>query len=403
MNKKRALAAWTTAALVLGAGVASAQDNTFKVFWKDGVRFESVDGNFKVKMGGRLMYDAAFFTQDNDNESSYGEMHDGSEFRRARIETDATIYERFLFKIQYDFADGGSALKDAYVGITAIPYLGRVRIGQSYEAISLDQLTSSKYSEFMERGLTTTFAGDRNPGINFNNAFFGDRLTYAVGVFRTAGDSGNTDGDGTWSITGRLTGLPWYQEENKFLHVGLATRYADVAGTTRFRARPEAHLAETVADTGNFEVTNYVTLGPEAAFVYGPFSLQGEYMYTTTDAPVYDDPDFHAYTFSASYWLTGESRNFKTDIAEFDRVKPKRNLFQSGGLGAWEVALRYSNLDLDDELISGGKISDVTVGLNWQWNPNMRMMVNYVHSDIEDESGLNGSMNTYQARWQVDF
>lgn len=134
----------------------------------------------------------------------------------------------------------------------------------------------------------------------------------------------------------------------------------------RFSARPEAHLAPKFADKGNFKAAQYFTLGPEMAFVYGPFSLQGEYIYANTDAPQVDDPNFYAYTFAVSYWLTGETRRFKTDVAEFDRVKPKRNLLQGGGCGAWELALRYSYLDLNDGLVLGGKLSDVTVGLNWQ-------------------------------------
>lgn len=387
---------------MFAAGAAAAEDTTFKIFWKDGIRAESGDGDFKWKLGGRLHYDAGFFLQDDDNQTEFGGMHDGSEFRRARLELDATIYQRFIFKTQYDFAGGDAALKDAYLGVTGLPYIGRVRIGQSKEPFSLDQVTSSNQSEFMERGLTTAFAPDRNPGINLNNAFFGDRLTYGFGVFRNGDDiTGNSGGDGTWAITGRLTGLPWYQEEAKLLHVGVAARYTDVSGKTSFSARPESHLAKKVADTGSFHAKSYYTLGPEAALLYGPFSLQGEYMYTNTDASSSGDPAFGAYTVSASYWLTGESRRFKTDLAEFDRVKPKRNLMQGGGLGAWELALRYSNLDLNDESIDGGKVSDVTAGVNWQWNPNMRMMFNYVHSDIDND--LSSSMDIFQMRAQVDF
>ena len=405
MNKGL-LAVLGAALLVLGAQTAKAEDTTFKVFWKDGIRGESGDGDFKFKLGGRVLFDAGFFGQDDDNKTSFGTIKDGTEFRRARLQLEGTIYQRYIFKAQYDFANGSSALKDAYLGITGIPYIGRVRIGQSIEPLSLDQITSSNYSEFMERGLTTVFAPDRNPGINLNNAFLNDRITYGFGVFRNGDDTtGNSGGDGTWGITGRVTGLPWYQQEDQLLHIGVAARYTNVSGTLNYSARPEAHLSKKVADTGAINAARAYTVGPELAFVYGPFSLQGEYMWNSLDASTSGDPTFGAYTVAVSYWLTGESRRFKTDLAEFDRVKPKRNLFQSGGLGAWELALRYSNLDLTDGSVHGGNVGDVTAGINWQWNPNMRMMFNYVHSNIDGDykQGLSSVIDLGQVRWQVDF
>ena len=421
MNAKRVLAGCFGAILLLSAGrAAAAEDNTFKVYWKDGIRGESGDGAFKWKLGGRMQYDASFYDQDGQNQKLFGEVHDGFAFRRARFELEGTIYERFIFKTQYDFADGNPAIKDMYVGMTGVPWLGRLRFGQAYEPISIDQLTSSKYSEYLERGLTTTFTGDRNPGIMANNSFLGDRITYQAGIFRNGSDiSGNSDGDGTWSATGRLTGLPWYGDENQLLHLGLGLRYVNVAGKTSFAARPESKQAPKMADTKSFDANSYLVVGPEAVFLYGPFSLQGEYMHVTTDAPAVGDPTFGAYTASASWWITGESRKFKTDVAEFDRVKPKRNLFQSGGLGAWELTLRYSNLDLNDSNIvsgvqkgiAGGQMGDITAGVNWQWNPNMRMMFNYVHSDLKNDTKdpsnniirVGSNVDSFSVRWQVDF
>lgn len=411
--RKRVSGLFCAVLLGFGAQGAQAQDTTFKVFWKEGIRGESGDGDFKWKLGGRLQYDAAFFNQSDNNQTSFPKVHDGSEFRRARLELEGTIYQRFIFKTQYDFADGKPAIKDAYLGVTGIPYVGRVRLGQSIEPVSLDQISSSKYSEFMERGLTTAFAPDRNPGINFNNSFFDDRITYGLGVFRAGDDTtGNSGGDGSWNVAGRVTGLPWYEEEAKLVSIGVSGVFVDVSGQANFNARPETHLAPKMADT-NFSVNNpatkffannYYTIVPEAVFLYGPFSLQGEYAFTNTEAPDVGNPNFNAFTVSASYWLTGENRSFKTATAEFDRVKPKINFLQGGtGLGAWEVALRYSYLDLTDSQITGGKISDVTAGVNWQWNPNMRLMLNYVHSDVEDKNKLSGTLNTYQIRAQVDF
>ena len=117
----------------------------------------------------------------------------------------------------------------------------------------------------------------------------------------------------------------------------------------------------------------------------GPFSLEGEW-YTSL---VSREDDLSGLSFSgfyvqSSFFLTGESRGeqYVTAYGEFDSpVHPRHNAdFKEGGWGAWPLAARYSYLDLNDDDIRGGILGDVTLGLNWQLNPNFRWMLNYVHS-----------------------
>lgn len=385
--------------LLLGTQVASAQDTTFKFYWKDGFRADSADGNFKMKLGGRMQYDAGFFEADPGLEAANGDFDNGTELRRARLEVEATAYERFIFKTQYDFADGDANIKDMYMGIEALPVLGTLRIGQFKEAFSIDELTSSKYDEFIEQALNTIFAPSRNPGIGFHSPALNERMTYAFGVFRDGDDFGNSGAAETWAVTGRVTGLPWYAAEDQLLHVGAAFTYRQPDDTVRIRQRPSAHLAPRVVDTGAFVSDGYWAFNPEASFLYGPFNLQGEYTLASYDASASGDPDFSGYYVQASYWLTGEHRSYKTAEAEFARVKPNVNFLQAGGLGAWQVTARYASLDLNDALVAGGETSDFTAGLNWQWNPNMRVMFNYVYSDTKTE----GDANLFLTRFQVDF
>ena len=79
-------------------------------------------------------------------------------------------------------------------------------------------------------------------------------------------------------------------------------------------------------------------------------------------------------------------------------MKPKKNFGSDGG-GAWELALRYSSIDLNDGDVTGGKMNDITFGINWYLNPATRMMLNYVYSDVEDL----GKASIIQTRFQIDF
>jgi len=178
--------------------------------------------------------------------------------------------------------------------------------------------------------------------------------------------------------------------------------------TARFRSRPESHLAPRFVDTGNFAADNGAILGTEATLAFDSFSLQGEYLRHFTDTPDGRDPAFDGFYLSLSYFLTGEHRPYKKSSAVFDRVHPKRNFSLGGGPGAWELAVRYSYLNLNDENIQGGRLKDLTFGINWYWNPNMRLMLNYIYSDVGGDQKFNGrnidgNAHILQTRAMVDF
>ena len=140
--------------------------------------------------------------------------------------------------------------------------------------------------------------------------------------------------------------------------------------------------------------------GSEAAVVYGPLSIQTEYMVMSVDRRGFEDPVFSGGYIYASYFLTGEYRPYKMTDGEFDRVKPRKNFSIEGkGLGAWEVAFRYSTMDLNDKSVNGGFLRDFTWGLNWYLNPNTRVMLNYIYADEQPI----GEADIIQARFQFDF
>jgi phosphate-selective porin OprO/OprP len=118
-------------------------------------------------------------------------------------------------------------------------------------------------------------------------------------------------------------------------------------------------------------------------------------MQASTDAPAVGDPTLRGAYVQAGWFLTGESRSFSGGT--FGRTKPKANY--GAGKGAWEVALRYSTVDLGDAGVAGGEQSDVTAALNWYLNPVARLMLNYVRADVEDV----GEADVFLARWAIDF
>jgi phosphate-selective porin OprO/OprP len=196
----------------------------------------------------------------------------------------------------------------------------------------------------------------------------------------------------------------------------------------RYRARPEAHITDVrTVNTGNFFCQDVNLLNPQMALVFGPFSLQAEYIAALTNAPQSStqnlntlglafegSPSFSGAYAYISYFLTGEHRPFKLDSAAFDRVKPNNNFnIANGTWGAVEVAARWSYLALNSAGLGGGIQNDATFGVNWYLTPNFRWMFNYVYvaADKRRDTRFNrtiyarfgGDAHIVQTRFAIDF
>jgi phosphate-selective porin OprO/OprP len=366
----------------LPAVAAVEKPETFRVYWKNGLRFDSADKQFKLKFGGRIMNDWAWIDEDSDfnDDGSSADYDNDTQFRRARLYMAGTIYGNTAFKAQWDFEDGVADFKDMYIELKKVPCLGNVRVGHFKEPYSLEELTSSKYITFMERSLPTTFAPEAD-------AF---------------GESTSLADDDYYNVTGRVTALPWYADDGaNLLHVGLSYshKFRDDDSFTEGTS-PEAALVGTVADATVVDSDGIDLITPELALVLGPFSLQGEYTKAYVEGSNIDWEGFYA---QASYFLTGEHRKYKRTAGSFSRVSPRENFDMNGGKGAWEIAVRYSHIDFFDGGLDEEKLSDITVGLNWHLNPNVRMMLNYVRGTL-DQFGIEDSDgDILQTRLQVDF
>ena len=112
--------------------------------------------------------------------------------------------------------------------------------------------------------------------------------------------------------------------------------------------------------------------------------------------------------------ITGEQRTYKGDKGLFDGIKPTKSVDQSG-IGAWELALRLSEVKLTDgDLIlrnkvllpeaNGGKERNATLALNWYLNQYLRTGINYVHVQDIDGGSLDGKkLDALQIRFQLAY
>ncbi len=378
----------------------------FRAIWKDGLNFETADRNFTLKVGGLVQYDFVFPDADDEVEARAGDFDALSGFRRLRLGMEGTINGNVYFVNTIDFADTAYAYRGNYVGVKGLPVVGNFQVGYFKEPVGLEELTSSKVTTFTERSIVDgSFVPAFSHGAMIFNNYEDGRFTWALADMWDGGTGVSRVEHG---FSARVTGVPWMDKEaSSLLHLGLSAQVRSPdAETDRFRARPGTPFTPRTLDTGTVSADSERIQGLEAAFVRGPFSVQSEYYAASIaghpDVAGAPDPDFHGWYASASWFLTGESRPYRNGT--FGRIKPKSGFDTKGnGSGAWEVALRYASVDLDDDGVQGGVAHDITLGLNWYLNPSTRIMLDYVTHSVRWDADTDGKVNSLVLRFAVDF
>src|SRR3546814_8260888 len=74
------------------------------------------------------------------------------------------------------------------------------------------------------------------------------------------------------------------------------------------------------------------------------------------------DPEFFGGAVEAGLYLTDDTRSYRSGM--FRGIKVKKPV-GGGGIGAWQVNLRYDHLDLNDDGIVGGTQNGYMASLIW--------------------------------------
>ncbi|MBX3436046.1 MAG: hypothetical protein KF861_01040 [Planctomycetaceae bacterium] len=358
------------------------------------------------------------------------------------------MYEFIDFACEYDFVNTGNvdpgitpppegstfsvpAITDMWVNFKQVPLVGNVKVGQFKDPIGFDHLHSSRYLNFLERSFhqdafNGAFNNGFSPGVMIWDTFDDQHGTWATGVFKNVQNIFAWGmGDGEYNWTSRATYLLLYDEQchgANLIHVGLAGSIRDPnEGLVQYRSRgslrngPPGPLNPVFVNTGAFAAETEQLLVAEFSAQRGPLLVNAEYeanwnqnavgngVSSVLGAPL-GTVFFRGWYVETLYFLTGEHRDYDRTAGVYGRVIPHKNFHWGRSAGAWQVGARYSQLDLQDAGIDGGFLQDVTLGLNWFLNPNMKLQWNYVYTDRTAPAGAaGGTFHGAGMRFAFDF
>lgn len=349
-----------------------------------GIDVTSNDSDAVFHIGGRLHYDVG--AAGLDPKQKFDALSADGSVRRAWFEASVKLHD-VLVAFQYDLASATRPIDDAYVSYA--PFGGfHVVAGNFKEPFSMEQLESNNTTLFTERTLLDTFSPQRDVGLGFGGN--GERWTLMGGAF---GGTPVATGIGRYGIAGtaRATYAP-ILDAVQVLHFGVAGSYRalDRDGTAlSFSDKPEDYLfAKSLVSTGAIRNADAVgRFGLEGAYQYGSVRVQSEYALTAVSGAGAADRTFQAGYAELGWVVNGPGRPYRvaapgaSEYAVFTGVPvPDERRVSRGGIGVFELAARYSAIDLRSGAVRGGAEQDASLGLNWYPDDNVRLMADYVHA-----------------------
>jgi phosphate-selective porin OprO and OprP len=392
------------AAITPAAGGAAKEDSGVKVTMNPLPKISSADGKYSLAPTARFHYDVTAFSDDKTNQPT------GASLRRLRLGFKGDLGEDFNYKVEADFANDGTVIKETYLAYTGMNFAD-LWVGSFKPAVGLEQNTSTNYLTFIENTpATNAFTRDEILG----GALKGGEAnwSWALGVFNERAGVNNTTRDEAVSVDGRMSAnlLGLMTVSKNVLHAGVGASHRkpnSSVDSVTLSGRPSGAGTNLVTTGALADTDRSTVLNPEIAGVFGPFWFQGEYFRNWLDRRAMPDPVFDGWYAQAGWILTGETRPYQGKTGNFDRIKPKAPFsLKDGGWGAWEVLARYDNLDLNDSGagITGGEMDDWTVGINWYLRDNVRMMFDYEFVNTDSSAPVpDDDPQVFSMRVQYDF
>src|ERR1700722_8481655 len=372
------------------------------------LQITSADGRFSATLRALVQFDTGYYMQEHTANllpAAYGNnFSSGSNFRRVYLGLQGRVFGDWSYNMNFDFGGSGGTETPGHIQSIYVEYDGAApwafRVGAYPPPSNLEDSTASGDTIFLERNAPSDFqrnlaGGDGRDAITLVYAdptvygafsFTGDKVQDGAKALAAAGATAAPNYDEQQGLVGRLAWLP-VSEDHAHLLVGVNGTYIiklpelvayglpNLSNTPGASALNSISLSEvpeltfdsngyTLANTGALNANHVSQWGLEAAgnwqSVYGQAGYYGfevdrsQLAYATTSGTRIVQPNadhFRGWSLQGTWGLTGEERLYNPATGAFTPPKVENPLnFDKGTWGAFELAARYSDLDLNDHV-----------------------------------------------------
>lgn len=315
------------------------------------------------------------------------------------------IFYDFKYKLKFNLAPRvHDRVTQAYLEYKALDPFS-IKVGRFSPAFFLDYDNS-----FNEYPASASMLEQLKDGVQVRT--YGDRWTLATSYGNSGAIVKTQPNNRRHALYVSGTYLPYYDEANKeYFHVGLSNSYMKPTNhILQYKIKPEASSKVNLLDTGTLSAVNYGNVtNISMAYNKGPFSTQLEYLVNKLNRDANNkDLLYHGGYIQAAYFLTGESQGYDHTTGEIKGVNVNNPVFEFGkknqklGTGAWEVAAKYSTLNLNDN--SKGKLNLYGVAFNWYLNNIMKFSNDFLIARTDKNAALsNKTSKIASIRLQIDL
>ncbi|HBT76804.1 MAG TPA: hypothetical protein DEB39_07725, partial [Planctomycetaceae bacterium] len=374
-----------------------------------------------ARVGGRLFFDSVNIADQNEeSKAADGDINNDLGLRELFLSAAGEGFDCFSYKVELAFSARDEVnLSDCYVDTKNVPLFNTLRVGHFKVENGFAYVGAGTTTTLMEpTGPASSFHTGRRLGISSQQYFWDKRARWMFGFFESRAINNsryNINDYQGWMFNTRLTMAPIMEREGeRIFHIGASWLYAEPGHRDKTGARQAQSFsylpgAFTHLDVGSplqmsMDTCRYNKVGAEFIIQRGAFGFDGE-MYAIAfngdkglPGGEQDRTAYGGYL-EMRYFLTGDYRTYDTGTGTLGAVKMNRNFHTLkvgdynliDGFGAFEIVGQWNFVDLTDwrdlngtspygTTINAGLQNDFTLGLNWFWNPNVRWILEYVHS-----------------------
>jgi len=416
-------------------------------------KFTSDDGNFEWKFDGRIMLDTKNISQHEGEDL----ISSNADFRRARFAIKTRFYKDWAGEFDIDFKNNQTKVKDMWVSYDPFPH-ATIKVGNHKPFFSIAEVTTSRWYPLMETSSISDFSGaGRRLGVSFSYwdpryfigaSIFGEETSMndekddlvdnnILDAILGAAEDGDDWEDAVDDIADDIDA--WKQASTASERTGYsaralyrpiinadATRFFHIGGSLQstspfasdldyVKVKGEVHdiafIYQKLKPWKGLHVDEIKATSIELAARFDKFYFQSEYIendfsFKGENAGV--DYDVDGYYAEVSYFILGDGRPYNLTDGEFGPVIPN-------GKSELEFIVRYDTMDANNDAtyvdnkgktkdLKSGKLTNLTLGLNWYVNSNVVIRLNHSMVETDENTDIaNADVNITAARLEFLF